>query len=49
MHPVEYLATSALMLIGPLALGVHVVTLYVWIVVRTYRNLSSPNGPYFHP
>ncbi|MCB9680423.1 MAG: sterol desaturase family protein [Alphaproteobacteria bacterium] len=34
MHPVEYVATAMLMLVGPLVLGVHVVVLYAWIVLR---------------
>ncbi len=44
MHPVEYLTTTALMLVGPLALGVHVATLYVWIVVRQWEAAEGHCG-----
>ena len=37
MHPVEYVLTAALMLVGPLLLGAHIVTLYVWIAVRQWE------------
>lgn len=44
MHPVEYLATTAIMLTGPVLLGVHVVTLYAWIVVRQWEAAEGHCG-----
>ncbi len=44
MHPVEYLLTAALMLVGPLALGVHVVTLYAWVAVRQWEAAEGHCG-----
>ncbi len=44
MHPVEFLATAALMLLGPLVLGVHVVTLWVWIVWRQWEAAEGHCG-----
>lgn len=34
MHPLEYVLTGGLMILGPLLLGSHLVTALVWIVVR---------------
>lgn len=44
MHPVEYLLTTGLMLVGPLLVGAHVVTLYVWIVVRQWEAAEGHCG-----
>lgn len=34
MHPVEYVATGLLMLVGPVIVGAHVVVVYAWVVLR---------------
>lgn len=44
MHPAEYLATTALMLAPPVLLGVHVVTLWAWIVVRQWEAAEGHSG-----
>lgn len=41
MHPVEFVLTAALMLVGPMLLGVHVGVLYVWI---GFRQLEAAEG-----
>lgn len=41
LHPVEYVATISLLLIGPLLLGSHVVTIYIWII---FRQLEATDG-----
>jgi sterol desaturase/sphingolipid hydroxylase (fatty acid hydroxylase superfamily) len=37
MHPVEYSLTGTVALIGPLLLGSHVVTLWVWFAFRQWE------------
>lgn len=44
MHPVEYVLTGGLMLLGPLLLGVHVAVLYAWIVVRQWEAAEGHSG-----
>lgn len=44
MHPVEFVLTGILMLACPIVLGVHVVTLYVWIVVRQLEAAEGHSG-----
>lgn len=44
MHVVEYLLTTAVMLVGPLVLGVHVLTLYVWVVIRQWEAAEGHCG-----
>ncbi|MCB9548276.1 MAG: sterol desaturase family protein [Myxococcales bacterium] len=34
MHPVEFIATACLMLVGPLVVGCHVLVLWIWIAFR---------------
>lgn len=34
LHSAEYLATISLLLAGPVLLGAHVVTLWIWVVIR---------------
>ncbi|MEZ4474524.1 MAG: sterol desaturase family protein [bacterium] len=41
MHPLEFLATAGLMLVGPLALGCHVLVLWIWIA---FRQLEAAEG-----
>jgi 4-alpha-methyl-delta7-sterol-4alpha-methyl oxidase len=36
MHPVEYVLTGLLTLVGPILLGSHVVTVWVWVAVRQW-------------
>jgi sterol desaturase/sphingolipid hydroxylase (fatty acid hydroxylase superfamily) len=44
MHPVEYVLTGTVMLIGPLLVGAHVVTLYIWIVIRQWEAAEGHAG-----
>ncbi len=44
MHPVEYILTGTVMLIGPLLVGAHVVTLYIWIVWRQWEAAEGHAG-----
>ncbi len=44
MHPVEFVATGLLMLVGPLLLGSHILTTYVWIVVRQWEAAEGHCG-----
>ena len=44
MHPVEFVLTGTVMLIGPLLVGAHVVTLYVWIVFREWEAAEGHAG-----
>jgi 4-alpha-methyl-delta7-sterol-4alpha-methyl oxidase len=44
MHPVEFLATAGLMLVGPVLLGSHVLTIYVWITLRQWEAAEGHCG-----
>ena len=44
MHPLEYVLTGTVMLIGPLLVGAHVVTLYIWIVMRQWEAAEGHAG-----
>lgn len=44
MHPLEFVATAGLMLVGPLLLGVHLVTLYAWVVMRQWEAAEGHCG-----
>jgi len=44
MHPAEYVLTGTVMLIGPLLVGAHVVTLYIWIVLRQWEAAEGHAG-----
>ncbi len=44
MHPVEFVATSLVMLIGPLLVGAHVVTLYIWVAWRQWEAAEGHAG-----
>ena len=44
MHPVEFVVTAGLMLIGPLALGSHYLTLYLWVVIRQWEAAEGHCG-----
>jgi 4-alpha-methyl-delta7-sterol-4alpha-methyl oxidase len=44
MHPFEYVATGSLALVGPVLLGSHVVTLWIWIVFRQFEAAEGHGG-----
>lgn len=44
MHPLEFLMISGLVLVGPIALDVHVVTLWIWVVFRQYEAADGHSG-----
>ncbi len=44
MHPLEFVATGTLMLVGPALLGVHVSVLFVWIVLRQWEAAEGHCG-----
>lgn len=44
MHPVEYLLTGGIAMIGPLLLGSHVGTLWVWFAVRQWEAAEGHSG-----
>jgi 4-alpha-methyl-delta7-sterol-4alpha-methyl oxidase len=44
MHVVEYAATAALMLVGPMLVGAHVTVLYAWIAVRQWEAAEGHSG-----
>ncbi len=44
MHPLEYVITGSIALIGPLLLGAHVVTLWVWFVFRQWEAAEGHCG-----
>jgi 4-alpha-methyl-delta7-sterol-4alpha-methyl oxidase len=46
MHPVEFVATALIMLVGPLLVGAHVVTVYAWITLRQLEAAEGHSG--FH-
>lgn len=44
MHPVEYLLIGAIMLTGPVLIGAHVLTVYIWIVYRQWEAAEGHAG-----
>jgi sterol desaturase/sphingolipid hydroxylase (fatty acid hydroxylase superfamily) len=44
LHPVEFVLTASLMLVGPNLLGSHVVTIWIWIVVRQWLGTEAHTG-----
>ncbi|MFM7204610.1 MAG: sterol desaturase family protein [Myxococcota bacterium] len=44
MHPLEFLVSSGLVLVGPLILGAHVWTLWVWVVIRQAISADGHSG-----
>jgi 4-alpha-methyl-delta7-sterol-4alpha-methyl oxidase len=44
MHPVEYAATAALMLVGPMLVGAHVQVVYAWIALRQLEAAEGHGG-----
>jgi plant 4alpha-monomethylsterol monooxygenase len=48
MHPVEYGLTSFIALIGPLLLGAHVFTIWLWVAFRQWEAAEGHCGYDFH-
>lgn len=46
MHPLEYLITGSLVLIGPLLVGCHVYTLWIWVLFRQWEAAEGHAGYY---
>lgn len=44
MHPLEYVLTGLLMMVGPLALGSHLATIFAWIIVRQFEAAEGHSG-----
>ena len=44
MHPLEYVLTASLALVGPILLGVHVLVLYIWVVFRQWEAAEGHCG-----
>jgi plant 4alpha-monomethylsterol monooxygenase len=44
MHPVEFLATAGLMMLGPALVGSHVLTLYLWVIMRQWEAAEGHSG-----
>ncbi len=44
MHPVEFVLIGAVALVGPVLLGVHVVTLWLWLVFRQWEAAEGHCG-----
>lgn len=44
MHPVEFLLTAAVMLVGPVLVGAHLVTLWIWVVLRQWEAAEGHCG-----
>lgn len=44
MHPVEYIGTGLVMLVGPVLLGAHVATVWLWIALRQWEAAEGHSG-----
>jgi sterol desaturase/sphingolipid hydroxylase (fatty acid hydroxylase superfamily) len=44
MHPLEYVITGAVGLVGPIVLGVHVYVLWMWVVLRQWEAAEGHCG-----
>lgn len=44
MHPLEYLLTAGVALVGPLLVGAHVVTLWIWFAFRQWEAAEGHCG-----
>lgn len=44
MHPIEFTATGLLMLLGPVLVGAHLLTLYLWIAMRQWEAAEGHCG-----
>lgn len=44
MHPLEYLSTASLALIGPLLMGAHLHVLWIWLAIRQFEAADGHSG-----
>lgn len=44
MHPVEFVLTGTLALVGPVLIGAHVVTVWIWIAFRQFEAAEGHSG-----
>lgn len=44
MHPVEYLTTASLMLVGPLLVGAHLLPIFLWVAIRQWEAAEGHCG-----
>lgn len=44
MHPVEFVATGTLALVGPVLIGAHVATIWIWIAFRQWEAAEGHSG-----
>jgi 4-alpha-methyl-delta7-sterol-4alpha-methyl oxidase len=44
MHPVEYLLTATVALVGPIAVGAHVATVWLWFAFRQWEAAEGHSG-----
>ena len=44
LHPAEYLVISSLVLVGPLLIGSHIVTLWIFVAFRQWESAESHSG-----
>ncbi|MEZ4389616.1 MAG: sterol desaturase family protein [Polyangiales bacterium] len=44
MHPVEFVLTGSLMILGPMLLGSHLLTIFAWIAVRQWEAAEGHCG-----
>jgi 4-alpha-methyl-delta7-sterol-4alpha-methyl oxidase len=44
MHPVEFTLTASIALVGPLLVGAHVVTLWLWFAFRQWEAAEGHSG-----
>lgn len=44
MHPLEYLSTASIALVGPLLVGAHLGVLWIWLVIRQYEAADAHCG-----
>lgn len=47
MHPIEFLLISTMILIGPILVGAHIVTVWIWVVVRQWEAAEQHSGLQF--
>lgn len=43
-HPVEYILIALLALVGPILVGAHVLTIWIWIVFRQWESAEGHSG-----
>jgi 4-alpha-methyl-delta7-sterol-4alpha-methyl oxidase len=44
MHPLEFVMTGGLLLVGPLLLEAHIVTLWIWVIIRQWEAAEGHCG-----